>query len=802
MWTDYRSFFQEATGHPPFDFQERLASSDKLPNFLNVPTGSGKTAAVILAWTWRRFFHPDRTVRKNTPRRLIYCLPMRVLVEQTRDEAKKQLANLFDQGNQGEMPGVHILMGGETDLDWLTQTDKDQIIIGTQDMLLSAALNRGYGMSRFRWPQAFGLVNSDCLWVFDEVQLMGEGVPTSAQLAAFREGLKTFGSTHSIWLSATLNQEWFQTVDFAGKLSQSVWLSLSDSDKNNPTLRARLKALKTVASSELDCSLEKDNYPSRVAVAVTEKHKPGTQTLVILNQVKRAQQVYQALEKQTPDSDILLIHSRFRPWERETLNKKLTSPIPPSGRIVVATQVIEAGVDTSSATLFTELAPWSSMVQRFGRCNRYGEYDSARIIWMDPGDDNPSPYSAEEIQLSRKVISSMENKSASPAELPEHNSPGNHKHVIRKRDIVQLFDTTPDLSGYDVDVSRFIRDPNDTDIQVFWREWEEDAPPESLPAPRQQELCSVSLWNLSSFLGKNQVAWRWDFLSDKWQKLYQRDLRPGMTLLINCNQGGYNKVTGWTGNKSDKVDLFSQSGEQPDSTSADMQAGKSQWQTIAEHTDMVVEELNLLLEKETLDGGIVAALQLAARWHDAGKAHQVFQQTMRDSGVTPPRHDTWAKTPAVFIRHNQRHFRHELASALVFLQSNVTMQELDAWQHNLAAYLMAAHHGKVRLSIRSMPEEKAPGTVSADTRIARGVWEGSEVEKADLGGGHLVPQTAIQLSPMELGAEETPSWLTRMLEIRNRLGPFRLAYLEALLRAADIRASQKARKGVSRDEEN
>jgi CRISPR-associated endonuclease/helicase Cas3 len=36
-----------------------------------------------------------------------------------------------------------------------------------------------------------------------------------------------------------------------------------------------------------------------------------------------------------------------------------------------------------------------------------------------------------------------------------------------------------------------------------------------------------------------------------------------------------------------------------------------------------------------------------------------------------------------------------------------------------------------------------------------------------------------------------PSWLARMIALRDGMGPFRLAYLETLLRAADMRASQK-----------
>ncbi|MFV2073041.1 MAG: hypothetical protein ACC742_10375, partial [Thermoanaerobaculales bacterium] len=51
---------------------------------LSIPTGLGKTAAAVLSWVWRRRWAPE-DVRCATPRRLVYCLPMRVLVEQTRD---------------------------------------------------------------------------------------------------------------------------------------------------------------------------------------------------------------------------------------------------------------------------------------------------------------------------------------------------------------------------------------------------------------------------------------------------------------------------------------------------------------------------------------------------------------------------------------------------------------------------------------------------------------------------------------------------------------------------------------------
>ena len=73
----FDGFFQGATGHPPYDYQRLLASEPVQSHLIHVPTGAGKTAAAVLAWLWRL-----KVDRDNTPRRLIYCLPMRVLVEQ------------------------------------------------------------------------------------------------------------------------------------------------------------------------------------------------------------------------------------------------------------------------------------------------------------------------------------------------------------------------------------------------------------------------------------------------------------------------------------------------------------------------------------------------------------------------------------------------------------------------------------------------------------------------------------------------------------------------------------------------
>lgn len=173
---NYSDFYRQATSDEPFPFQVAFATGPTLPDMMAVPTGAGKTAAVILGWLWRRRF-ASQSVRDATPRRLIFCLPMRTLVDQTTMVTKAWLETLAIKD-----VGLHTLQGGAVDASWDGLPDQDVVIIGTQDQLLSRALNRGYAMSRFRWPVHFAWLNNDALWVMDEVQLMGVGVSTAAQL--------------------------------------------------------------------------------------------------------------------------------------------------------------------------------------------------------------------------------------------------------------------------------------------------------------------------------------------------------------------------------------------------------------------------------------------------------------------------------------------------------------------------------------------------------------------------------------------------------------------------------------------
>ena len=177
----YRRWFRGTAGFEPHRWQEQLAGEAECRDrLLRVPTGFGKTLGVLGAWLYRRAVLADDA----WPRRVVWCLPMRVLVEQTEAEVKAALerVGLLWEPSPGDREpyrarshegkvGVHLLMGGADADEWHLYPEHYAILVGTQDMLLSRALNRGYGAARARWPMDFGLLGQDCLWVLDAERL-------------------------------------------------------------------------------------------------------------------------------------------------------------------------------------------------------------------------------------------------------------------------------------------------------------------------------------------------------------------------------------------------------------------------------------------------------------------------------------------------------------------------------------------------------------------------------------------------------------------------------------------------------
>ena len=790
----FDEMFRRATGQSAYPYQRRLAET-AWPDLLDVPTGMGKTAAVTMAWLWKRRGRDD----SDTPRRMIWCLPMRVLVEQTYREVGRWLSNLGLAGEGGDgKVSVHVLMGGADDLKtWAEHPEEEAILIGTQDMLLSRALMRGYGMSRYLWPVHFAFLHNDALWVFDEIQLMGAGLPTSAQLEAFRRGMPLGRASRTLWVSATLNKDWLATVDFCPHMGGLNRIALDDEERRLPEVSKRIHAVKRVRRAHTALNAANDEaYLRSLAREIVDAHQPGATSLAIVNRVDRAQGLYRELATLLSGDAapaLLLLHARFRPAERRAIEVRLREDPPPQGRIIIATQAIEAGVDLTSRTLFTELAPWSSLVQRFGRCNRHGEIEQgADIRWIDIADDRASlPYTPEELALARSKLGGRD--SASPATLPRTDEAAPLYSVIRRRDFLDLFNTDPDLSGFDVDVSEYIRDVDTPPLTVFWRDFDDQ--PGDQPPPAREELCPVSIGQAQGL--KKRDKWRWDSLASRWVKL-DGNLRPGMTLLLRAREGGYDPELGFHAESRKPVTpLPPIAAPASESYNDDGRSDMAIPVPLPDHLAHVARAARALCDEL---GEAEPAVIQAARWHDVGKSHPAFQAMLLANPASRMSPDQlWAKSdfgahpvyatcegePLRFIE--RRHFRHELASMLAWLE--VHGGEADA---DLVAYLIAAHHGKVRMSLRALPgETEAPD----NRRFARGVWEGDQLPALAF-DGEQIPETRLRLALMELGeGEQGASWIDRAQSLLADHGPFRLAWLEALVRIADWRATRQEQQG-------
>ena len=565
-------------------------------------------------------------------------------------------------------------------------------------------------------------------------------------------------------------------------------------------------------------------------------------TLVIVNRVARAQALYAAIGKRlegkgetTPE--VVLVHARFRSRDRQREMDKILVNVKKNGEIskdliVVSTQAVEAGVDVSAAVLFTELAPWASVVQRFGRANRYAELeDGADVRWIDlldgQEDDKDTielalPYAIEDMKTARQHLLRLND--VAPAVLPAPGDVDPPRRVIRRKDLDDLFDTDPDLMGFDVDVSSYIRDAADTDVHVFWRDLSSIG--DNPPRPRAEELCAVPIGAAGDWLKKLRKREKGNapvFVRDpQWRRgdtrtgvappgwtRFRENPWPGLTLLVDIAAGGYREAFGFTGDPADtrfrlrlptsvkprqpasrqRCNLM-QAAKRKDTTK--IHAAKSAFQcsflpisgTLPRRRKRYAERSMLIPRFMQQSCERPAGMTLARRT-------TFFQNTMR-RGLEPDgcSHDhLLAKTIGKGLRHERRYFRHELASALAFLAHEKWSREAD-----LVAYLVAAHHGKVRMNLRALPRETAPPDENrTGARFARGVWEDDELPPFDLTGGERWEGGGLTLSVMELGWDEVTreSWTERTRNLLARYGPFRLAWMETLVRIADWRASNK-----------
>jgi len=363
----------------PFDHQiniwDRIHAME-LPLLLKAPTGSGKTEAVSAP-----FLSQFIDNKFHIAPRMIYVLPMRVLVnsvaERVKKYARKISPHIIVEIQHGDMPNTPFFIA--------------DIVVTTLDQFLYGFARASGQVGRHLDIPAGSIASS--IVVFDEAHMYRDGFTFSIMRALMEILHKS--RIPFVLMTATMPES------LEKSLFEDIPLPNNRKLSGNISVNSNLKI--TIEDSPL--YLNNDVNISEKLLNKINKHK----TLIIVNQVKRAQKIYEDVKSRLElnDDQIVLLHSRFTRTDRKRHEEKAVALIPhkengqvviPEGvGIVVSTQVLEAGIDFSAELLLTELASADSLIQRAGRCARYEGESGEMIVFPVEDDKGHLPYEREHL---------------------------------------------------------------------------------------------------------------------------------------------------------------------------------------------------------------------------------------------------------------------------------------------------------------------------------------------------------------------------------------------------------------------
>ncbi|MYF91163.1 MAG: type I-U CRISPR-associated helicase/endonuclease Cas3, partial [Gemmatimonadetes bacterium] len=393
---------EDGESYPPFRWQMRMLKrliDEDIPQIVDVPTGLGKTSVMAL---WLIALAEGAKL----PRRLVYVVDRRAVVDQATRYAERLRANLpadLASGlgldtSAGGLP-ISTLRGGFADnREWLEDPSKPAVIVGTVDMIGSRMLFEGYGVSRRMRPYHAGLLGVDALVLLDEAHLCPPFEAMLRQVAALRAG-ESDSNGNGGWspppfrlmsLSATGHE--------ADEAPPSKAFKLEPQDREEAEVRRRLHAKKILYINQLDDISTLTEQMANRAVTLAGQGDSFSRVIVFCDTRKDALDVNHIIEKQFKGKrstcsvedgchlELLVGERRVRErsdlehWldEHGFLGQAKTRAEKPT--FLVATSAGEVGVDLNADHVVCDLVAYERMVQRLGRVNRRGGDDRQALV--------------------------------------------------------------------------------------------------------------------------------------------------------------------------------------------------------------------------------------------------------------------------------------------------------------------------------------------------------------------------------------------------------------------------------------
>lgn len=372
---------------------------------LIAPTGIGKTEFAFLWAGENKFF---------------YTLPLRATVEQTFERSK----NIYNSNGDEKVGLLHF----DADVYLITDEQEESAIrLYDNARQLAFPVNIATGDQFFPYalkPPGYEKIYSVFSYsrlIVDEIQAYD---PVAAAIVVkFIEDVQKMGGK-SLIMTATFPafiQKEIQSRFNKSQNDKLKILNLYEEEKQNleQLKKHKIKLWKVENNQENREALF--DFSDELLERIKELGK-SNRVLVILNTINQAQKVYEIFKDYCDKENIelYLLHSRFTFNDRAKIQDKIKhafknpkSDKEKKGKILIATQVVEAAIDIDADFLFTEIAPLDSLIQRMGRVLRryvkdfqYNGEPNVNIIIFENGNEsgNGRVYSEELIELTKIIL--------------------------------------------------------------------------------------------------------------------------------------------------------------------------------------------------------------------------------------------------------------------------------------------------------------------------------------------------------------------------------------------------------------